>query len=685
MKIVRHIGRWLLSLLIFLLVGAPAIAAADAPALDVPRGQTCPLSDDHDTILADMFEDGSVLIIRAIVLSITIYDYDDRLEGGGTGQTLTYTSGFSRERFSLQADGTYRNDRTPMLAGMIARRNQDGSSTLREKNGTVRTFGVDGWLRSITDRNGNTVTIVRSGSQIQQIIEPGGRALTFQYGGGGISQITDPLGRSVTYAYESEPTIWGSPRLRTVTNPAGGVTTYGYAVAFNIASITDARGITYLTNTYCSGTCPLDPAVVTQTMADSGVTQIDYVVTNRTVTQATVTDSRGKPTIHRFNTRSHDVGVVDALGQSTRTTRDFTTNQVTESRDPLNRPTKFTYDAAGNRIALLRANASASLLPLATSLASYDAANEQTAFAGATLTYDGNGNLTNDGVNTYQWDARNRLIAMSGGATATFAYDPLGRRASKTINGVATQFAYDGNDITVEISGGAVNTAYLRSLSIDEMFGIHRQDGAYFSIYDGLSSTLTLTNQSGTSAVQYTYEPFGKTQSSDPAFANPIQFTGRENDGNDFYYYRARYLSPKLQRFVSEDPIGLFGGDANLYAYVWSIPTILVDPHGLAGKRQEPHFDPYRHGGPHFDLPQGRYDAETLKPIPHKGVTPPELTRNEIQSLKVSKAYKQWLKFAKQAGKVGGIGLGIFLELVDPAEAGDPDLGTIDLGQRKTE
>jgi hypothetical protein len=71
----------------------------------------------------------------------------------------------SLERFSLQAYGTYRADRTPVLAGMVARCNQDGSSTMRDKNGTVRTFGTDGWIRSITDRNGNTVTIVRSGNQ----------------------------------------------------------------------------------------------------------------------------------------------------------------------------------------------------------------------------------------------------------------------------------------------------------------------------------------------------------------------------------------------------------------------------------------------------------------------------------------------------------------------------------------
>ena len=72
-----------------------------------------------------------------------------------------------------------------------------------------------------------------------------------------------------------------------------------------VTSITDARGITYLTNTYVTGNTnrPLDPAVATQTLADSGVTTFDYVSVNQTVMQTTVTDPRGKQTVHRFNTR----------------------------------------------------------------------------------------------------------------------------------------------------------------------------------------------------------------------------------------------------------------------------------------------------------------------------------------------------------------------------------------------
>ena len=64
------------------------------------------------------------------------------------------------------------------------------------------------------------------------------------------------------------------------------------------------------------------------------------------------------------------------------------------------------------------------------------------------------------------------------------------------------------------------------------------------------------------------------------AGVNEFQFTGRENEGNGVYYYRARYYSPVLGRFISEDPLGFKAGDPNLYEYVFDDPTNFLDPNG---------------------------------------------------------------------------------------------------------
>jgi hypothetical protein len=59
-------------------------------------------------------------------------------------------------------------------------------------------------------------------------------------------------------------------------------------------------------------------------------------------------------------------------------------------------------------------------MPSAVTGNTFNADNAMTGFNGATLSYDANGNLTSDGTNTYTWDARNHLTAISGGATASF-------------------------------------------------------------------------------------------------------------------------------------------------------------------------------------------------------------------------------------------------------------------------
>lgn len=77
----------------------------------------------------------------------------------------------------------------------------------------------------------------------------------------------------------------------------------------------------------------------------------------------------------------------------------------------------------------------------------------------------------------------------------------------------------------------------------------------------------------------YAYSAYGESTTLGPDFGNPLQYTGRENDGIGLYFYRARYYDPIAKRFTAEDPIGIAGG-INLNAYVRGDPVSFVDPHG---------------------------------------------------------------------------------------------------------
>jgi len=190
------------------------------------------------------------------------------------------------------------------------------------------------------------------------------------------------------------------------------------------------------------------------------------------------------------------------------------------------------------------------------------------------------------------WDVRNRIVGINGftltsnltcnPVVASFKYDALGRRRiEKTINGRTIQYLHDGLDIVQEIENGIPSVNYVRTLNIDEPLVRIPPGALRFYRTDALGSVIALTDDNGNVKTTYSYDPYGKVTISGEASENPLQYTGRENDGTGLYYYRARYYSPKLQRFISEDPIGLLGG-INKYVYVNNRPTMLVDPLGLA-------------------------------------------------------------------------------------------------------
>jgi len=238
----------------------------------------------------------------------------------------------------------------------------------------------------------------------------------------------------------------------------------------------------------------------------------------------------------------------------------------------------YDYDAVGNRTKVGGSFARTDV-PDGVSSLLYDAANQLRQREATSLIYDDNGNLTSDGVLSYVWNARNQLASVNGSAIAAdFMYDAFGRRVRKTINGTSAEFLYDSLNVVQELSGGTPTANMLTSLGIDEYFIRTDANGSHILLFDALGSTLALLDSNGVQT-RYTYEPFGATTATGTASTNPFQYTRRENDATGLYYCRARYYSPTLQRFISEDP--LVFADINLYAYAAGSPVNFKDALGL--------------------------------------------------------------------------------------------------------
>ena len=147
-----------------------------------------------------------------------------------------------------------------------------------------------------------------------------------------------------------------------------------------------------------------------------------------------------------------------------------------------------------------------------------------------------------------------------------------------------SKYVYDREDILFELdSSGNVVTEYLHGPGIDEPVAMIRNNQTYYYHADGLGSIIAITDSYGRVVQRYEYDSFGNiTYRQDPNFIQPYTYTGREYDEETgLYYYRNRYYDPKIGRFITQDPIGFWGG-INFYSYVGNSPLNWGDPWGLS-------------------------------------------------------------------------------------------------------
>lgn len=247
------------------------------------------------------------------------------------------------------------------------------------------------------------------------------------------------------------------------------------------------------------------------------------------------------------------------------------------------------------------------------------------------LTYDADGNLTQDSLWIYEWDAENRLKRMSTTPTAVawgapdrellFTYDYLGRRVRKIsrLNGstlLDRKYIYAGWSLLAELETATnkIARSYTWGLDIDSSLGgtggvggllletLHSDTTlhAYHVCHDGSGNVAALATRKpgdptdGRVVAAYEYGPFGETvrawvaptlspEIRDAFATRPFRYSTKFTDSEtNLVYYGYRYYDPSLGRFINRDPIGESGG-LNLYAFTGNSPVNGYDYLGLNG------------------------------------------------------------------------------------------------------
>jgi len=206
-----------------------------------------------------------------------------------------------------------------------------------------------------------------------------------------------------------------------------------------------------------------------------------------------------------------------------------------------------------------------------------------------TMSYDMEGNMTGRskaGSPTYgyTWDALGRLssVQVNGTTVASYGYDGMGRRIQRNGSGGYRYYVYQGDDPLLEVGNGSqILEEYTYVPGGGAPFALRHGGIPYWFHTDPQGSVLAITDQYGNVANQYKYAPYGAADSVVEAFSNRLRHAGREWDADaGLYYNRARWYDPQMQRFISQDPIGIDGG-LNLYAYAGDDPVNGSDPSGL--------------------------------------------------------------------------------------------------------
>jgi len=265
--------------------------------------------------------------------------YSAHLEVGGNKATVYQDDGSTVPFMRVNESSPWEPIGTLVQATLTS---EGGGYTYTLPDQTKLYFSSTGLLTSEADRNGNTLTMHRTGEgRLESVSDAAGRELTITYNTEGqIESVADPMGHTVKYTYEAG-------NLASVTEP--GETSLRWRFKYNSEDemTTETDGREHSTTTEYDSS----DRVIAQTDPLGRVRKWEYAAEGAH-SSTHITEPNGSHTIIEFNALGlpiQDTKAAEITHSSTTDYRYDSHQNLIEVTDPNKHKTHYTYNTAGDR------------------------------------------------------------------------------------------------------------------------------------------------------------------------------------------------------------------------------------------------------------------------------------------------------------------------------------------------
>ena len=407
-------------------------------------------------------------------------------------------------------------------------------------------------------KEGGTPNPFDSMGRMHTLVYPDGEVLTYTYDGGGMLKTATGYrdGETFTYVQHIYYDEFGSRTRMELGN--GAVTTYEYN--------TQNRRLTHIKTTI-GGVTYQDMAYTYDAVGNIlSTTNTDFITANtdkKTSTQQYTYDDLDRLTAANGN-------------YSKESWLPYFTSRINNYTDTIS------YDTIGNITYKKQVNTGTyadtgdtSTFPSTSYELSYAYGGTRphavTQTGSTTYTYDSNGNMTmrlnssTGALLNLVYNDENRLTETSDNTSlTTYRYDESGQRIAKTsqTNGetiyVNSNYSVKNNSIesTHIFAGNSRVATKMKVTTTGTTSTTPKELGIFYMHADHLGSSSTVTTKAGAFSEHNEYFPHGEVWISESVgdITLPFKFTGKELDvETGLYYYGARYMDPRLGRWISVD------------------------------------------------------------------------------------------------------------------------------------